>query len=413
VNRPGPGRKKVTAENLARLGADRLAEILVTVAETRPDLKRRLRMELAADLGVEPLLSEIDRRLATLESSRGKVSWRQRPAFGRDLDALRGLIGERLAALDRGAALSRLWIFLELWPRIQARTRDREGALEATFVEAARGLGRLLSFEEVQDAAPALLDALQRAPQAWAKWLPAALEGLPQITAATILTSARVSLPAMPSSATLVRLLADAAHDPDAYVETFTAVGLKTSDVAAAAARRYLDAGRIEEAGALLRNAAPHIEKGEPDAAWESAWIDYLEAAGLGQDAQDVRWASFERTLSVTRARDYIARLPDFEDVEAEHRALDVAAGHRNADRGLALLMDWPALPEAARMIEARVQDLKPTAEEAELWASRLRRRHPVAAHALLRRAAALAFGRREYKTCERLTEEAETIALS
>ena len=49
MKKPSPGSlKKVTAENLAALGAGRLAEILVSVADTRADLKRRLRMELAA-----------------------------------------------------------------------------------------------------------------------------------------------------------------------------------------------------------------------------------------------------------------------------------------------------------------------------------------------------------------------------
>ena len=41
--------KKVTPENLARLGAERLAAIVADAADTRPDLKRRLRMELAAE----------------------------------------------------------------------------------------------------------------------------------------------------------------------------------------------------------------------------------------------------------------------------------------------------------------------------------------------------------------------------
>ncbi|HEY2707084.1 MAG TPA: hypothetical protein VGI95_03445 [Caulobacteraceae bacterium] len=43
--------KKVNAENLLGLGAERLAEILVSVAEPRVDLKRRLRMELTAQQG--------------------------------------------------------------------------------------------------------------------------------------------------------------------------------------------------------------------------------------------------------------------------------------------------------------------------------------------------------------------------
>lgn len=100
--------KKVTPENLTALGAERLAEILVAAALTRPELKRRLRMELAAEQGAEHLLSEVDKRLSSLETSRSKVSWRQRPTFVRDLDALRVLIAQRLAGLDPAAALNRM-----------------------------------------------------------------------------------------------------------------------------------------------------------------------------------------------------------------------------------------------------------------------------------------------------------------
>src|SRR3977135_2363585 len=93
MKRPTPASlKKVTPENLAALGVERLAEILVAAAEARPELKRRLRMELAAEQGAEHLAPEIDKRLASLETSRGKISWRQRPAFVRDLDGLRMLI---------------------------------------------------------------------------------------------------------------------------------------------------------------------------------------------------------------------------------------------------------------------------------------------------------------------------------
>jgi hypothetical protein len=76
--------KKVTPENLAGLGVERLAEILVAVADTRPEVKRRLRMELAAEQAADHLSAEIDRRLGRLETARTTVSWCQRlpPAAG-------------------------------------------------------------------------------------------------------------------------------------------------------------------------------------------------------------------------------------------------------------------------------------------------------------------------------------------
>jgi len=74
--------------------------------------------------------------------------------------------------------------------------------------------------------------------------------------------------------------------------------------------------------------------------------------------------------------------------------------------------MVWPALPEAAAMVLARREDIEVDPERAEIWAGKLRRRFPEAAHLLLRRGASAAFRRREFKTSERLTQEADSIAL-
>jgi hypothetical protein len=72
--------------------------------------------------------------------------------------------------------------------------------------------------------------------------------------------------------------------------------------------------------------------------------------------------------------------------------------------------MDWPALAEAARLIQARGEDIQISHEAAELWAAKLRGRQPAAAHTLLRKAAAAAFRRRDFATCDRLTAEADAI---
>jgi hypothetical protein len=181
--------------------------------------------------------------------------------------------------------------------------------------------------------------------------------------------------------------------------------------------RRYLAAGRVEDAGDVLRLGAPKAvtkrgRAAEPDLEWETVWIDYLDANHDGAAAQAVRWASFERTLSPERARAFISRLADFDDVEAETRAFAIAASYPDFEAGLRFLMGWPALADASRMIEARADEIQVDSEAAELWASKLRRRFPKAAHQLLRKAAAAAFRRRDFKTCDRLSAEAETIAV-
>ena len=405
--------KKVTAENLARLGPERLAKILLEVADTRVELKRRLRMELAAEQGAEHLLPEIDRRLGLLASSRGAVSWRQRPAFVRDLDGVRGLIAGRLAELDPAAAQDRIVAFLRLVDRAQRRVRDKEGAVEAVFRRAAADAVRLLAAGE--DAGARLAAAIGEQPAAWSCWAHEALDSADAGLARAALAFLPASLGA--SATAVMRRLADIAGDPDVYAATFSEPARRTPEVAAAVARRLLQAGRLEEAREVLEGAITPglVRKGRGGVAidfdWEGAWIDYLDQAGRADEAQAARWASFERTLSAARAKAYVQRLPDFEDVEAEQRVFEVAAVHPDAELALALLIDWPAPGEAARFVEARGDDLRPEPEQAEAWARKLRRRYPGAAERLLRRGAATAWQRREYATSRRLTEEADAFA--
>jgi hypothetical protein len=409
-------RKTLTPENLAGLGADRLADILLGVADTRPDLKRRLRMEVAAEQGAEHLVPQVDKRLATLETSRGQVTWRQKPAVIRDLDALRGLIAERLAGLDRGAALERLWLFLETSTPVGRRFHGRDEAMAAVYLHAAADLGRLLAGHDPRMAANFLVEAIIARPQAWSEWLPSTLEHAPRAMAQIALEQVRARQERAAGWLTVIRHLADAAGDVEAFRETYPAEALATPAIAVEVARRYVAAGQTEAAGEVLRGAAPKPDRAgrlaAPDFDWETAWIDYLERAGDTDAAQAVRWASFERTLDVGRARSFATRLTGFDDVEAEGRAFALAAEHRDFQLGLQFLMAWPALPEASRMIQKRGDDIKVDAPEAELWAAKLRRRYPAAAHLLLRRAAAAAFRRRDFKVCDRLTQEAETIVV-
>jgi hypothetical protein len=416
--KPSPAsQKKVTAENLVGLGVERLAEILVEVADTRTDLKRRLRMELAAGLGATHLVPEIDKRLGALETSRGNVTWRQKPAFFRDLDALRGLIADRLGRQEPDAALERLWRFLATYGQTSGRLREREEAFEAVYIGAAADLGRLLAGHDPHLVANALIDAAAAAPQAWSRWMPSALTEASASTAQIALTLALARPKAAPGWIVVVRHLADAAGDVEAYAATYGGPALETPAVAIEVSRRWLAAGKVEMAGQALRQAAPKPKgfRGRlaaPDFDWETAWIDYLEAAGDAAGAQAVRWASFQRTLDVGRAKAFVGRLDGFDDVEAEGEVFAYARAHEDFQKGLEVLISWPALAEASRMILDRGAEIQVEPDQAEAWAAKLRVRFPAAAHRLLRRGAATAFKRRELKLSQRLTEEADSIAV-
>ena len=113
----------VTLDNLAALGAERLAAILVELADSDAEVKRRLRLELAAQQGGDSIAAEIGKRIAALRAARSFVDWQKRRDFVRDLDLQRAMIADRVAPARPDLALDLMWRFLDLAdpPRLQWR----------------------------------------------------------------------------------------------------------------------------------------------------------------------------------------------------------------------------------------------------------------------------------------------------
>jgi len=72
--RPASAAKRLTQANLEALGAERLAALLLELGDSQPALKRRLRMELAAEVGAGDLALEVDRRIDALAASKARVT---------------------------------------------------------------------------------------------------------------------------------------------------------------------------------------------------------------------------------------------------------------------------------------------------------------------------------------------------
>ncbi|MES2340208.1 MAG: hypothetical protein V4597_00900, partial [Pseudomonadota bacterium] len=140
MKRPG-SRKTVTAANLADLGAARLAEILMDVAEAQPSIKRRLRMELAGEVGAQDLASEVAKRLAAIETRRSRVHWRKYKEFVRDLELQRAMIAGKMAQENPALALEFLWRFVDMAEGVLSLTKDDKGEVEAVFLAAVEDLG--------------------------------------------------------------------------------------------------------------------------------------------------------------------------------------------------------------------------------------------------------------------------------
>ena len=85
-------KKTLNLDNLASLGPERLAAILIDVAAGNAEIKRRLRLELAEQTGgCDALAAEVSKRLTALRNARSFVDWQRRREFLKDLDQQRGL----------------------------------------------------------------------------------------------------------------------------------------------------------------------------------------------------------------------------------------------------------------------------------------------------------------------------------
>jgi hypothetical protein len=114
--------------------------------------------------------------------------------------------------------------------------------------------------------------------------------------------------------------------------------------------------------------------------------LDALDSIGLSDEAQAQRWVFALLELSSRHLRDYLKRLPTFEDMPAEERALDLVAEHDDLEEALWFLLHWPEPHRAARLVLATPKPLNGDryfllAPLAEL----LEKRQPLAATVCLR----------------------------
>ena len=124
---------------------------------------------------------------------------------------------------------------------------------------------------------------------------------------------------------------------------------------------------------------------------------------------------AFERWLGADHLRAYLRGLPDFDDVEAEDRAVVHALAHPDRNLALSFLAGWPNLEAAARLVRDNRYDLngrdygrlRPAAEA-------LAERHPAAAtllHRLLAEDVLQRASSRQYQYAARDVRSCEGLA--
>jgi hypothetical protein len=384
-------KRKLTRDNLESLGAKHLAELLMELAESDAAAKRRLRLELSAIDAPETVAAEVRKRLGRISYARAFLDWRKARALAADLEMQRKTIADRVAKIDSAEALELMWRFMELAESIHERCDDSNGVIGDVFRTACRDLGPLAQAAEpdpialadrvfaalnengygqyddlIETLASALgnggLDHLkarfielsktpiERPPQDKRKVIGWGMGGAmyeDEIEARSRRSTIRLAL----------QDIADAQGDVDAFIAQYDEQTRKVPKIAAEIARRLVAADRGKEALQTIE-AAEHRRNGWPDLDWENARIDTLDTLGLSDEAQAARWSCFERALSGEHLRAYLERLPDFDDVEAEERALNRVERHGDVLQALAFLVSWPALDRSARLVISRAREL-------------------------------------------------------
>ncbi len=384
-------KKTLNAENLEALGAQRLAELLMDIAAGDAATKRRLRLELAAREAPETMAAEVRKRLAQIARARSSADWRKVRDLAADLEAQRCAIINQVAKRDPAEALELMWRFTDLAEAVHERCDDSNGVIGAVFSDGCRDLGPLAQAARPDPVvlADRVFTALNENGYGQYDHLIETLS--PSLGAKGLdrLKGRFIELSKMPverphsekrkaigwgiggplyedeiearSRESTIRValqeIAGAQGDVDSFIEQYDEKTRRVPRIAAEIARRLLAASRAEEALRTIE-AAEHRRSGWPDFDWEEVRIDVLEALGRGDEAQAARWSCFEHTLSAEHLRAYLKRLPDFDDVEAEERALDHAERYNDLLQALAFLVSWPALDRAARLVTRRAAEL-------------------------------------------------------
>lgn len=126
--KPAPKTIALTADSLERLGAARLAQLVLELSAGSAVIKRRLKIELIGPNGAG---RGIAKRLATIAKSKSYIDLRKVRVVHGELMDQRAAIMTLVAPGDPGAALDLMWQFMGLAKPLLDRSFDMNGILRS------------------------------------------------------------------------------------------------------------------------------------------------------------------------------------------------------------------------------------------------------------------------------------------
>lgn len=364
----------LSTDKLKDLGSDKLAQLVLDEAERNAGFRRQVKAALAGKTGPEAIAKLIDRRLSGLKRARSFIEWDKARAFGDDLRSLNDTIVSELGPAAPGLAIDRLLRFIATHEQVFERVDDSSGRIQDVYYQAIAATGDLapsLTAPEAGQLPEKIMSALGESTHGYlADVTEAVAPHLPQdiltrwdadlkdaITERQAEEAARESdgwFYSMTSQwAAMRQTIASARGDLDLLITLEAKKKPHMQDTLAIAAQ-LLEAGRTSEALDWVRKPGGRAF-GETDDDLSPARVSLeariLEATGDETAAQTLRWRCFEARLSADVLSDYLEKLPDFEDIEAEERAHAVALENATPEVALQFFLDWPRHDLAAKLI--------------------------------------------------------------
>lgn len=136
-------RPKLTEAAFAKLGAKRLAALLMSEAATNRNLKRALQLELDSTQVVGLLVNSITKRLGVIDDATSELSTSQARELKMELERIHATIVERVGEEAPDVALDLLWRFLDLHQSVLERVFDRSGTMADVFRAVVPDLGQI------------------------------------------------------------------------------------------------------------------------------------------------------------------------------------------------------------------------------------------------------------------------------
>ena len=394
---PGPtGDEVLMVEQVERLGARRLAEIVVNHCHRDEGLHQTVRIALAASTPGGLLVKTLATAIDAVRASRHFYGYRESNDLAQELDRIRQGITEYLLPAQPSAAAELLGRLIRLDANVYERSDDSDGVIGDVIGEAVNDCGR--AWAAVPASNPKILaaevfdlfttdeyGARSELITAFSEALgTSGLDELERLVRERLDHAATGKHVYQQMLTTALENIADARGDVDGYIAAHRLAG--TENVAVKEiGERLLAAGRLEEALHWLdRPDVPEHKRGDIG----PLKVDILDRLGRTEDAQAVRWAMFATSLSAGILDEYLSRLPEDAVAEARQRAIATACRHPDVHQSLPLLTELS--PDiAADLVCKRLGEIRGNAH----WvlrpvADRLKESYPVAAILLHRRMA-------------------------